>query len=261
MNSKFYLGPKKAKEDKRLRWQGSSETLRKALNLSKIVTQRFQIVAIAICVGMSAILFRLYTIQMVNTEDYARKLDAYTRRYQTVTTPRGEILDRNGQVLVGNKQRLNITYFPPQGIKDDKEWELAYQFSRDFEVDETQLGTRDLKDLYLSIHKKEIDAERITQEEMDAFYDGELTDKDIYYLELSRITEEDLATLDTELRKAYVVKQAMDMPSSGQTKIIKSDVTVEEAAFLIEHMEHYQGFNVDFDWDREYPFGIGRAHV
>ena len=45
------------------------------------------------------------------------------------------------------------------------------------------------------------------------------------------------------------------MPSSGQTKIIKSDVTVEEAAFLIEHMEDYQGFNVDFDWDREYPFG------
>ena len=255
MNSKFYLGLKKAKEDKRLRWQGSSETLRKALDLSKIVTQRLQIVAIAICVGMSAILFRLYTIQMVNTEDYERKLDAYTRRYQTVTTPRGEILDRNGQVLVGNKQRLNITYFPPQGIKDDKEWELAFQFSKDFEVDETQLGSRDLKDLYLSMHKKEIDAERITKEEMEAFYDGKLSDKDIYYLELSRITEEDLATLDSDLRKAYVVKQAMDMPSSGQTKIIKSDVTVEEAAFLIEHMEHYQGFNVDFDWDREYPFG------
>ena len=90
---------------------------------------------------------------------------------------------------------------------------------------------------------------------MAAYYKGDLNDNDIYYLELARITEEDLQTLDTDLRKAYVVKQAMDMPSSGQTKIIKSDVTVEEAAFLIEHMEDYQGFNVDFDWDSEYPFG------
>ena len=71
-----------------------------------------------------------------------------------VTTPRGEMLDRNGQVLVGNKQRLNITYFPPQGISDEKEWELARRFSTDYEVDETQLGTRDLKDLYLSLHKR-----------------------------------------------------------------------------------------------------------
>ena len=56
---------------------------------------------------------------------------------------------------------------------------------------------------------------------MAAYYKGDLNDNDIYYLELARITEEDLQTLDTDLRKAYVVKQAMDMPSSGQTKIIK----------------------------------------
>ena len=255
MTNKPLLGPRKTKDDKKLHWEGSSEHLRKALDLSKIVTRRFQLVALAVCVGMAAIVVRLYSIQMLKTEDYAQKLATYTRRYQTVTTPRGEMLDRNGQVLVGNKQRLNIAYFPPQGIKDEKEWELARRFSNDFEVDETQLGTRDLKDLYLSLHKKEIDAERITEEEMAAYYKGDLNDNDIYYLELARITEEDLATLDTDLRRAYVVKQAMDMPSSGQTKIIKSDVTVEEAAFLIEHMEDYQGFNVDFDWDREYPFG------
>ena len=255
MTNKPLLGPRKTKDDKKLHWEGSSEHLRKALDLSKIVTRRFQLVALAVCVGMAAIVVRLYSIQMLKTDDYAQKLATYTRRYQTVTTPRGEMLDRNGQVLVGNKQRLNITYFPPQGISDEKEWELARRFSTDYEVDETQLGTRDLKDLYLSLHKKEIDAERITEEEMAAYYKGDLNDNDIYYLELARITEEDLQTLDTDLRKAYVVKQAMDMPSSGQTKIIKSDVTVEEAAFLIEHMEDYQGFNVDFDWDREYPFG------
>ena len=255
MIKKPLLGPKRAKENRKMHWEGSSEHLRKALDLSKVVTRRFQIVAVAVCVAMSVIVARLFTIQMLQTEEYTQKLETYTRRYQTVTTPRGEMLDRNGQVLVGNKQRLNITYFPPQDITDEQEWALAEQFAQDFEVDETTLGTRDLKDLYLSLHKAEIDAERITEEEMEAYREGTLTDSDIYYLELERITDEDLATLDTDLRKAYVVKQAMDMSTSGQTKVIKSDVTVEEAAYLIEHMESYQGFNVDFDWDREYPFG------
>lgn len=255
MANKPLLGPRKTRDDKKLHWEGSSEHLRKALDLSKLVTRRLQVMAVAICVAMALIVVRLYSIQMLNTEAYEQKLATYTRRYQTVTTPRGEMLDRNGQVLVGNKQRLNITYFPPQNMTTDKAWDLAERFSQDFNVDETQLKTRDLKDLYLSLHRSEIYAERITDEEKAAYKAGTLTDNDIYYLELERITQDDLATLDTELRKAYVVKQAMDLPSSGQTKIIKSDVTVEEAAYLIEHMEDYQGFNVEFDWDREYPFG------
>ena len=100
MTNKPLLGPRKTKDDKKLHWEGSSEHLRKALDLSKIVTRRFQLVALAVCVGMAAIVVRLYTIQMLKTEDYAQKLATYTRRYQTVTTPRGEMLDRNGHCLL-----------------------------------------------------------------------------------------------------------------------------------------------------------------
>lgn len=254
MANKPLLGPRKTKDEKKLHWEGSSEHLKKALDLTKIVGFRLQMIALAVCVAMVLIVFRLYSIQMLNTESYANKLESYTRRYQTVTTPRGEMLDRNGQVLVGNKPRQNITYFPPQDISDTKEWELARLFSQHFEVDETQLRTRDLKDLYLSLHNVEVQKERITEEEMSRYKAGELDDNDIYYLKLERIVQEDLDTLDTDLRKTFVIKQAMDLPSSGQTKIIKSDVTIEEAAYLIEHSEDYQGFTVDIDWDREYPF-------
>ena len=41
MTNKPLLGPRKTKDDKKLHWEGSSEHLRKALDLSKIVTRRF----------------------------------------------------------------------------------------------------------------------------------------------------------------------------------------------------------------------------
>ena len=43
MTNKPLLGPRKTKDDKKLHWEGSSEHLRKALDLSKIVTRRFQL--------------------------------------------------------------------------------------------------------------------------------------------------------------------------------------------------------------------------
>ena len=48
MTNKPLLGPRKTKDDKKLHWEGSSEHLRKALDLSKIVTRRFQLVALAV---------------------------------------------------------------------------------------------------------------------------------------------------------------------------------------------------------------------
>ena len=53
MIKKPLLGPKRAKENRKMHWEGSSEHLRKALDLSKVVTRRFQIVAVAVCVAMS----------------------------------------------------------------------------------------------------------------------------------------------------------------------------------------------------------------
>ena len=69
MIKKPLLGPKRAKENRKMHWEGSSEHLRKALDLSKVVTRRFQIVAVAVCVAMSVIVARLFTIQMLQTED------------------------------------------------------------------------------------------------------------------------------------------------------------------------------------------------
>jgi penicillin-binding protein A len=93
-----------------------------------------QIFGVVIIVLMSTILVRLYQVQVIDQQYYQNRLEIYTRRYQTVTTPRGEIKDRYGEILVANSEQLVITYLPPLRVTDREKWDLAYLFADNFEV-------------------------------------------------------------------------------------------------------------------------------
>ncbi len=71
------------------------------------------LVIVAIFIGFSALLFNM---QIINGEKYALEGSASVS-VSTVNATRGEILDRNGKVLVGNRQGnaviFNATQFPP----------------------------------------------------------------------------------------------------------------------------------------------------
>lgn len=242
------LGPRRTKDEKKINWVGSSIHLKKNLDLIKVFNFRMQIIGLVLCLVMSVILLRLYSIQIVHNNAYQSKLDIYTSRSQTVTTPRGTMVDCNGQVLVGNRQLLNITYFPVKGIKSSEEKALAKAFSQQFSIDESILTKRDLKDLFISQCVNSCRA-KITDEERST-----LNSDEQYKLKLNRISDDELNTLSIEDRKAWVVTQAMTLPSSGQTKVIKSDVSIEEIAYLTEHSQQFKGFSYEIGWEREYPF-------
>ena len=254
-----------------------SEILETGVNSEKIINARFKILIGIILALMTILLIRLYQVQIQENASYTAKLDIYNTRYQTVTTPRGEMLDANGLVLVGNKQKLNITYLPPENVTSAEEWYMAWEFSQNFEIDISSLNDRDKQDLFLATQtsgfasfvatyqvsefskyqSSEIQLEYanlITDEEMEEFYDGQLSDTDIYTLRLSRISQTTLDNMSDNLLKIWYVKSQMDQASSGLTKIIKADASKEETAYLMEHSNTFVGFDVEINWDREYPF-------
>ena len=71
MTNKPLLGPRKTKMIRNCTGRAAANTCAKALDLSKIVTRRFSAGRTG-GLGMAAIVVRLYTIQMLKTEDYAR---------------------------------------------------------------------------------------------------------------------------------------------------------------------------------------------
>lgn len=233
---------------------GDIDQLTRPSDIQKSVTFRLQIFGVVIIVLMATILVRLYQVQVVDQQYYKDRLELFTRRYQTVTTPRGEIKDRYGEILVANSEQLVITYLPPLRVTDREKWDLAFLFADNFEVSTENLRTRDLKDLFIMLHNDEAN-QLIKESEWDNYRAGQLSDNDIYLLKIDRITEDMLTRFDDRTRRAFVLKQAMDMPTGGREKIIKLNASKEEVAFLVEHINLFRGFNVSINWNRDYPQG------
>src|SRR5690349_4735140 len=65
-------------------------------------------------VMFSIIFFRLWYLQVLSSDHYLKQAQNNQVRDVTVQAPRGEILDRNGQVLVDNRTALALQILPPE---------------------------------------------------------------------------------------------------------------------------------------------------
>lgn len=221
---------------------------------SKLFSQRLNILSFMIGIFFLILWVTLFTIQITRNESYRYKLEQFTQSYQYMASPRGEMFDRNGEILVTNTERLAIVYFPPVDITIKKEWELAYRIADDFEIDVSTTNARDLKDLFILLYPDEAE-DKITESEWESYSDGKLYDSDIYRLKLERITEAELTRFDERTIEAFVVRTAMKQTPYLSLKVIKDNATVEEIAYLIEHNNLYPGFDVNIYFDRSYPQG------
>src|SRR5919201_4502439 len=65
-------------------------------------------------VMFSIIFFRLWYLQVLSGDKYLRQAENNQVRDITVQAPRGEILDRNGNVLVNNRTALALQLQPTE---------------------------------------------------------------------------------------------------------------------------------------------------
>lgn len=234
----------------------SSDLLKKQNDYQKIVNKRLAIVAVVIVLLFVGIAARLVDIQVRKKDEYATKLDIYSMKKQVISTPRGQMIDRNGKQVVKTVSSMNITYFPTENITAKEQWELAVKFAEQFQPSTKDLTLRDLQDAYISLHTDE-NGQKDQANHLLSAEEMKLSDDEIYQLKLERITKEMIdESLDEKTRCAWVVYRAMEIDSqSSHSRVIMEDVDDEKVAYLTEHKSDYPGFDVDFSsWKREYPY-------
>ncbi|MEX2107834.1 MAG: penicillin-binding protein 2 [Solirubrobacterales bacterium] len=69
----------------------------------------------------AALLFRLWSLQVLNGPEYLAEANSNRTREARVTAPRGTILDRNGEVLVDNRTSLALQVDPGELPEDPAE--------------------------------------------------------------------------------------------------------------------------------------------
>lgn len=235
----------------------SSELLQTQNDYYKIVNHRIYVFSAFIIILFLIITFRLLFLQVREQGVYEEKLAAVTSKKQRYQTPRGEMYDREGKLVVKTASAHNIVYVPKDDITQDEQWKIAHQFVDQFELKDDKLNVSDMQDLYLFLYRDENGNRDPMGRHLLKGNEAEtLSDKEVEPLIRSRITEEMVNELASEEdKRAFVVYLAMNRAPASATKVIVEDASNTDVAYLMEHKEEFPNFDVDFSsWKREYPF-------
>ncbi|WP_234969380.1 penicillin-binding transpeptidase domain-containing protein [Bacillus massilinigeriensis] len=200
----------------------------------------------------SMLVLRLGIVQIVYGEDFKREIE----RTEDVTVnnpvPRGKMYDRNKKVIVDNIPNDAITYTRSQTTKAEDMLKVAEKLASMIEMDTEKVRERDKKDYWILRHSKEAE-KKITKKEMQQFQAKKLDDKDLYQLQLDRITKDELNFSPEELEILAIYREF----NSGYAltpQIVKKHVTPQELAAVNENLDELPGVDTTTDWERHYAF-------
>lgn len=227
---------------------------RKKINYDKVIEKRFFIYFIVIIILFFLVIIKIADVMLFNEEKYKDQLAILT--YDKVfgpSTPRGRIYDRNYNIIVDNKSLKTITYQKKKGTSNKDMIEVATKLASNIELDYSKLTERAKREYFYAKNKSECD-KLITKEEQEKVKQHKLSLKELEELKLKRIDSKKLEFSDSENKISYLY-YLMNKGYTYEEKIIKSNVSDKEYAYVSENNNILTGFNTQIDWERVYPYG------
>ena len=219
------------------------------------VDKRINFIKVIAFIFFAVILGRIFYLSIFNNNYYKMILENKTKLVvEQEDAPRGRILDRNGKILVDNKEVRKIYYLKDTKITTEQELDMCYKLINVLNLSYDELLTRNLKEFYIIKYPEETD-KLIKTSEYEDLKNRKLTSYDIYELKIERISEDDLKDLTAEDKKCAYLYYLMNKGYSTSIKTIKIDASYEEYAYISENLNDFPGFNTKLDWERTYPYG------
>ena len=227
---------------------------RKVTNYNKTINNRFISFFVVFIILFSFIFIGLINVMLVNEKKNKETLDLLTyKKVYGTSTPRGRIYDRNYNLLVDNKSLKTIVYQRKKGTTNKEMIEVAGIISPHIDIDYHRITDRNKREYYYAKNKELCD-KLVTKKEIEKVEQRKMTSHDLEELKIKRIKEEDLKFSEEELKIAYLF-YLMNRGYTYEEKIIKSDVTDSEYAYVSENNSLLDGFNTKLDWERVYLYG------
>ena len=223
--------------------------------LNDITNHRFLNILIFLLFYFLFITYNLYLNQIVNSNEYKKKLDNLTvKTTKSTSTPRGRIYDRNYNLLVDNVGVKTIYYKNIYNQSSQSKIKIAYTLAKNINVDYSLLNTNILKDFYYLNNKNKID-KLITKKERNKYKERKITNEKLYQLKLSKITDKMLSSYGNIDKEASYIYYLMNKGYYYDEKVIKEYASEREYAFVGENLNKLKGVNIKLNWERKYLYG------
>jgi cell division protein FtsI/penicillin-binding protein 2 len=216
---------------------------------------RLNILFFVVFLLFSVLILRLGELQIVFGDDFKREIERTEDITVNNPVPRGKMFDRNGKIIVDNKPLNAITYTKYQQTTQKEMLETAGRLAKIIDMTGKKVPIRDKKDFWILTNPKPAKA-KITEKEWASYKQKKLTDKQIYQLQLDRITEDDLKSISGEKLETLAIYRQFNSGYALTPQIVKNvNVTDKEYAIVSENLENLPGVDTTTDWERSYVFG------
>ncbi|MCM3765292.1 penicillin-binding protein 2 [Neobacillus niacini] len=221
----------------------------------KLVPFRLNVLFFIVFLLFSILVLRLGELQIVFGEDFKREIERTEDITVSNPVPRGKIFDTNGNIIVDNTPLNAITYTKSQNTSQEEMLKTAEKLAKIINMDTEKIPVRDKKDYWIIKHPKQA-KEKITKKEWAQYEEKKLEDKDIYKLQLERVTDEELNSIQGEDLEILAIYRKFNSGYALTPQIVKNkDVTPDEFAAVSENLENLPGVDTTTDWDRLYVTG------
>ena len=231
------------------------KSMTKSINYDKVIGVRFNVLLVMLVIFFFVLSFKLFSVMLINHDENVDTLASLTSNKVTLgSSPRGRIYDRNYNIIVDNKAINTIVYKKEKGVTNDEMLQLAYKVVPHLELDFDKLTDRAKREFYLTKYSDECN-KKVTAQERKLVKERKITNSDLVEMKLERITDNELSSLDdADLRAAYLY-YLMSRGYNYEEKVIKSNASDKEFAYISENNGDLGGFNTQVDWERIYPYG------
>lgn len=223
---------------------------------------------IVISIIFVSFLSKLIKVQVIDGDVYASKNSVVSSYDVVVQSARGDILDRNGNPLVTNRQGnslvFNAAYFP-SGKEQSKRNETIYGLIKLFEQSgEEYIDTLPIKSdgngKFVFEAERESDIEWLKSSDMlnlNSYATAQnCMDSLVKRYELEKYSKEDarkIAAICTQMKKGYF--------SKSYPYTFAKDVSTDLVSKVMENSHYYKGVEVSIEAYREYIDGTIAPHI
>src|SRR5690625_3594226 len=135
-----------------------------------ILKSRINIILIIVFLLCLTLIFRLGYLQIIEGDTYQEEVEnaQYVEINQSV--PRGEIYDRNGNLLVGNESQRAIYFTRHRNMKSNEIMDLAAELSGYINMDTESITLRDKQDYIISQYPEDRKSTRLNSSHVAISY-------------------------------------------------------------------------------------------
>lgn len=241
-----------------------------------IMQSRLVVLIVVFCLSSSLLVGRLFYLQIVKGEDYLENYELQIRKTRAIAATRGNIYDRNGELIAYNKLAYSVTIedtIPTKTDDDEKNEILNRILDRVLQIVEANGDSvidsfgiiLDSSGNYQFAETNETLRLRFVADVYGKAYIDDLTQKQkeqsaaeiMHYLCDKRYGLDDETEDPVYILKMVNMRYAMGLNSYQQylTTTLASDVSDETAAAIMENQDSLAGVDIAEDSLRVYPDG------